>query len=83
MKGLIVVDFDKMSYFPPVFFNDFWLLHDYLIPINSTVTEVPLHLTVGPLHSIKFMLYTQAEQSFSMQVRFPYFPLKIATTIMQ
>ena len=66
-KG-ITVDFEKMSYFPAIFFNDFWLLKDYLIPMNSTVKELPLHLTVSGLSGFKYMLYNQAEQSFNMQV---------------
>lgn len=69
MKSVLTFDFEKMSYFPPIFFNDFWLLRDYLVPMNKTVTEVPLHFSVSGLSSIKFMLYTQAEQSFNMQVR--------------
>ena len=69
MKSVLTFDFEKMSYFPPIFFNDFWLLRDYLVPMNKSVTEVPLHFSVSGLSSIKFMLYTQAEQSFKMQVQ--------------
>lgn len=69
MKNLISLDFEKMSYFPPVFFNDFWLLRDYMIPMNSSVEEVPLHFSISSLSGWKYMLYTQAEQSFKMQVK--------------
>ena len=72
MKSVLTFDFEKMSYFPPIFFNDFWLLRDYLVPMNKSVTEVPLHFSVSGLSSIKFMLYTQAEQSFNMQVPILY-----------
>lgn len=68
IRKAITVDFEKMSYFPPIFFNDFWLLKDYLVPLNSTVKELPLHLTVSGLSGLKYMLYNQAEQSFNMQV---------------
>ena len=68
IKKAITVDFEKMSYFPPIFFNDFWLLKDYLIPMNETVTQIPLHFTVSGLSGLKYMLYNQAEQSFNMQV---------------
>ena len=68
IKKVITADFERMSYFPPIFFNDFWLLKDYMIPMNSTVKEVPLHLTISGLSGLKYMLYNQAEQSFSMQV---------------
>lgn len=70
IRKVITVDFERMSYFPPIFFNDFWLLKDYMIPMNSTVKEVPLHFTVSGLSGLKYMLYNQAEQSFSMQVNF-------------
>ena len=68
MAKVITVDYEKMSYLPAVFFNDFWLLKDYLVPMNSTVTSIPLHFTIGGLSGMKYMLYTQAETSFSMQV---------------
>jgi len=67
IQKAIRVDFEKMSYFPPIFFNDFWLLKDYMIPMNDTVTQIPLYFTVGGLSGIKYMLYNQAEQSFNMQ----------------
>lgn len=68
IKKVITADFERMSYFPPIFFNDFWLLKDYMIPMNATVKELSLHLTVSGLSGLKYMLYNQAEQSFSMQV---------------
>lgn len=68
MAKVITVDYEKMSYLPAVFFNDFWLLKDYLVPMNSTITEVPLHLSISGLSGLKYMLYSQAETSFKMQV---------------
>ena len=68
LQPVLTLDFERMSYFPGVFFNDFWLLKDYLIPMNETVTELPLHLSVQSMGSLKYMLYTQMEQSFKMQV---------------
>lgn len=65
---VLTVDYEKMSYLPAVFFNDFWLLRDYLIPMNSTVKETPIHFTISGLSGLKYMLYTQAETSFTMQV---------------
>lgn len=59
----------RMEYKPTVFFNEFWLLKDHLIPLNETVSEVQLHLSVGAIGSWKWMIFTQMEQSFSMQVR--------------
>lgn len=83
MRKVITVDFERMSYFPPIFFNDFWLLKDYMIPMNSTVKEVPLHFTVSGLSGFKYMMYNQAEQSFNMQVSptFPSFPARGASQL--
>ena len=72
IKKAITVDFEKMSYFPPIFFNDFWLLKDYMIPMNETVTQIPLYFTVSGLSGLKYMLYNQAEQSFNMQALLLY-----------
>ncbi len=35
------------NYFPIIFFNEFWLLRDYLVPLNETVTNVTLSLDYG------------------------------------
>ncbi|XP_074307859.1 uncharacterized protein LOC141642815 [Silene latifolia] len=55
------------DYFPIIYFNEFWLLKDKLIPINETVTELPLNLEVGPISMTKWQLFLQIEQSFQMQ----------------
>jgi hypothetical protein len=54
------------NYFPTVFFNEFWLLRDKLIPINGTVTEMPLNLEVGPISMTKWQLFLQIDQSFQI-----------------
>ncbi|KAJ7957133.1 cleft lip and palate transmembrane protein 1-like [Quillaja saponaria] len=54
------------NYYPIVFFNEFWLLRNKLIPINETVTELPLNLEVGPISSTKWQLFLQIDQSFQI-----------------
>lgn len=54
------------NYYPTVFFNEFWLLRDKLIAMNDTVTEVPLHLEVGPISMTKWQLFLQMDQSFQI-----------------
>nr|GLL19844.1 cleft lip and palate transmembrane protein 1 homolog isoform X1 [Ipomoea trifida] len=54
------------NYFPTVFFNEFWLLKDKFIPINDTVTELPLHLEVSPISMTKWQLFLQIDQSFQI-----------------
>ncbi|XP_061369887.1 uncharacterized protein LOC133312662 [Gastrolobium bilobum] len=55
------------NYYPTVFFNEFWLLRDKLIPINETVTELLLNLEVGPISMTKWQLFLQIDQSFQVQ----------------
>ena len=62
------VDQEARNYFPLVYFNEFWLLREYLVPLNETVQQVPLRLDVYRLPQWKFMLYNQMEESFSIQV---------------
>ncbi|KAI3450959.1 hypothetical protein Pfo_007624 [Paulownia fortunei] len=54
------------NYYPIIFFNEFWLLRDKLIPINETVNELPLNLEVGPISMTKWQLFLQIDQSFQI-----------------
>lgn len=54
------------NYFPTIYFNEFWLLKDKLIPINETVTELPLNLEVGPISMTKWQLFLQIDESFQI-----------------
>ncbi|OIW18237.1 hypothetical protein TanjilG_06321 [Lupinus angustifolius] len=54
------------NYYPTVFFNEFWLLRDKLIPMNETVTELLLNLEVGPISMTKWQLFMQIDQSFQI-----------------
>lgn len=39
---------DDGNYYPLFTFDEFWLLRDKLVPLNETVEEVKLHLSVKP-----------------------------------
>ncbi|CAA2979550.1 cleft lip and palate transmembrane 1 homolog [Olea europaea subsp. europaea] len=54
------------NYYPTVFFNEFWLLRDKLIPLNETVNELQLHLEVSPISMTKWQLFLQIDQSFQI-----------------
>ncbi|KDP24214.1 hypothetical protein JCGZ_25871 [Jatropha curcas] len=54
------------NYYPTIFFNEFWLLRDKLIPVNETATELPLNLEVGPISMTKWQLFLQIDQSFQI-----------------
>jgi hypothetical protein len=71
VKPHLDVDYGDMTYRPVVWFNEFWLLRDKLVPLNGSVAAVPLQLSVYPLALWKFTIYQQMEQSFNMQARRP------------
>lgn len=48
---------DGKKYKPPVFYNDYWnMLRDYT-PINDSVVELELRLTIQPLSLFKWQMY--------------------------
>ncbi|ODO09245.1 hypothetical protein I350_02845 [Cryptococcus amylolentus CBS 6273] len=52
------------KYYPPVFFNDFWLMKESLYPINETTKTLPLHLNYAPISNMKHQLFSAMTQSF-------------------
>ncbi|KAF1332455.1 Cleft lip and palate transmembrane protein 1, partial [Globisporangium splendens] len=61
------VNHDAQLYLPVLYMNEFWILEDHLLPVNNSVTALPLELSFYPLHLYKFALYTQMEQNFKNQ----------------
>uniref|UniRef100_K3X6Q4 Cleft lip and palate transmembrane protein 1 n=1 Tax=Globisporangium ultimum (strain ATCC 200006 / CBS 805.95 / DAOM BR144) TaxID=431595 RepID=K3X6Q4_GLOUD len=61
------VDHDAQLYLPVLYMNEFWILEEHLLPVNNSVTALPLELSFYPLHLYKFALYTQMEQNFKNQ----------------
>jgi hypothetical protein len=55
------------NYYPIMWCNEFWVLRENLMPLNDTVKELKLDLSFEPLSLLKFSMYTQMDQSFSMQ----------------
>ncbi len=58
-----------MTYYPTIFFNEFWILRESLIPINETLKEVTIALDLTQMGLWKFTIFSQVEKSFEMQVR--------------
>ncbi|GIL76805.1 hypothetical protein Vretimale_8728 [Volvox reticuliferus] len=56
------------DYEPIVYFNDFWLLRDKLVPVNETLDNVTLHLELSYVTMTWWQLLQQMDQSFGMQV---------------
>lgn len=48
-------------YYPILFVNTFWQLKDHMIELNSTVTSLPLHITLNNLNNWKFSLYASID----------------------
>lgn len=57
----------KGNYYPIIWSNEFWLLNEDLTIINDTVESLPLHLQFEPISLLRFSLYTQMEESFTVQ----------------
>lgn len=66
-KKVIQINQESQRYYPHVWFNDFWMLRDYLVPVNETLNEITLHFSIETLNALKFIFFVQMEQSFSMQ----------------
>ena len=48
-------------YYPVLFVNTFWQLKDHMTELNSTVTSLPLHITLNNLNNWKFSLYASID----------------------
>ena len=57
-----------MTYYPTIFFNEFWTLRENLTPINETLKEVTIALDLTQMGLWKFTIFSQVEKSFEMQV---------------
>jgi hypothetical protein len=55
---------DKLTYYPPIFPNDFWLLKENMMPINTTTPKLPLHVSYHAISSMKFQIMASLSASF-------------------
>jgi hypothetical protein len=55
-------------YLPIVFFNDFWVFREHLVPVNETTPRLPLGFELGYLSLFRLSLYCELEKSLEMQV---------------
>eukprot|EP00158_Paraphelidium_tribonemae_P005729 Partr_v1_DN27494_c1_g4_i1_m72462 putative cleft lip and palate len=69
MKHLQFTSSERTRHYPILFINDFWHLEEDTrhFPINSTVTSLPLSLSISPLSFWKFQMMLQMDQSFHSQ----------------
>lgn len=62
----LLVEPSTGNYYPTIYFNEFWLLRDKMIPINEKVSEVALNLEISPISMTKWQLFQQVDQSFQI-----------------
>ncbi|CAI5463362.1 unnamed protein product, partial [Closterium sp. Yama58-4] len=70
MPSDMTFDENSGNYFPTLHMNEFWLLRDKLIQLNSTVSKVPLSLVVETLPLWRWQIYLSMDQSFKLQQQF-------------
>ena len=49
-------------YYPIFFVNTFWQLRDHMTELNSTVKQLPLHISLNNLKNWKFSLYASLDE---------------------
>ena len=69
IKAHLDPNFESMTYYPTIYFNEFWMLRQNLIPVNETLREVNIALDLSQMPMWKFTIFSQVEKSFEMQVR--------------
>ncbi len=55
------------SFLPILYLNDFWMIQDYLMPVNETLKTLPLYLRFEHLSFWKYQLYERFQDSFKLQ----------------
>lgn len=56
-------------YYPVLFVNTFWQLRTHMIALNSTVTEVPLHIDLNHLANWKFTILASVDEGAKQSAR--------------
>ena len=56
-------------YYPILFVNTFWQLRDHMTEINSTVTELPLHITLTNMNNWKMAIFASIDEGMKQNQR--------------
>lgn len=62
-------EFGHLAYYPPIFVNDFWLLKENLLMINSTTMTLPLAVTYHAISNMKFTIFGTLTASFEQSAQ--------------
>jgi len=58
-------------YYPIVYPNEFWLLRDHMVELNSTVRSLPLYIDLTPISFWKFQIISSMDFSFKQSAANP------------
>lgn len=56
-------------YYPVLFVNTFWQLRSHMMPLNSTVTTLPIHINLNHLANWKFGLIANIDEGVKQTAR--------------
>ena len=56
-------------YYPVLFVNTFWQLRDHMTELNSTVNEVPLHITLNNMKNWKMAIVSSIDEGMKQNQR--------------
>jgi hypothetical protein len=56
-------------YYPVLFVNTFWQLRSHMMPVNSTVTTLPIYINVNHLANWKFGLVASVDEGVKQTAR--------------
>ena len=56
-------------YYPILFVNTFWQLRDHMTELNSTVKELPLHISLTNMNNWKMSLYASIDEGVKQNQR--------------
>ncbi|KAE8442938.1 hypothetical protein EG329_002542 [Mollisiaceae sp. DMI_Dod_QoI] len=56
-------------YYPVLFVNTFWQLRTHMMPLNSTVTRLPIHINLNHLANWKFNLLASVDEGVKQTAR--------------
>lgn len=67
MKEYVNITKDGLHYYPILFYNEFSLLKEYYIPINETISDVPIQFYYDSMSFQRFQFQSQMEFMWGMQ----------------
>jgi len=67
MDTIFKFDDKGTRYYPPLYFDEFWLMKEHMLPINESLSVLPLTLRYKPIGMIQFQMQLQMEKQWAQQ----------------